>query len=159
MHEVNYEDLIANTPGCMRQICEFLEIPFEERMTSLDGADRSAIYSREPHAMVRGDAIVGRRKSTDALSPALRAKIDRYICRWRQHSGGNWPKYPTVLRKGTPPPSLFEVWHDWLTDRALLLWGKVLVILLHHIRPLVYDKLYVRRPKTVSRTADTLGNS
>src|SRR5258708_26083179 len=128
VHEVNYEDLIANTPGCIHQICEFLEIPFEERMTSLDGADRSAIYSREPHEMVRGDAIVGRRKSTDALSPALRAKIDRYICRWRQHSGGNWPKYSTVLRKGTPPPSLFEAWNHSLTALALLLGGKVLVI-------------------------------
>ncbi len=112
VHEVNFEDLTFNTAECMRQICQFLELPFEERMVSLEGADRSAVASGEHHMMVRSDRIVGPRARAEVLPPALRAKISRYVCRWKQRSNGEWPKYPLELAPGTQPPSRLELLID-----------------------------------------------
>jgi hypothetical protein len=126
VYEVTYEDLTANTSECMQQICHFLQIPFEERMTSLEGADRSAIASGEHHIMVRSGRILGPRTRTEVLPSALRAKINRYVCRWKQGYDGAWPKYPRVLPPGTRPPSLFERWRDRLFYQALL--GKDMLI-------------------------------
>ena len=93
VHEVNYEDLISNPSESMQQICHFLDIPFEEGMTSLEGADRSAIASGPHHTLVRSDRIVGQRKRAETISPVLQAKISRYVCRWERQYGV-WPKYP-----------------------------------------------------------------
>lgn len=119
VHEVNYEDLIKNPSECMQQICRFLQVPFEERMASLEGADRTAIASGSHHTMVRGDKILSKSKGSDLLSPALQTKISRYICGWKQRSDGKWPKYPGVLPAGTRPPSLIELWSDQTFYRAL----------------------------------------
>lgn len=153
VHEVNYEDLTSDTPACMRQISEFLEIPFEERMTSLEGADRSAICPGECHTLVKRDCIVDQREKPEPLSPEMRAKIDRYMCRWKQRSGGEWPKYPAALPKDARPPSFIELWRDRLIDESVILWDKIFIVLLHHIRPLVYPKKYVRPPKAISQVA------
>jgi len=115
VHEVNYEDLTSNTSECMRQICRFLEVPFESRTTSLEGADRSAIAAGPHHAMVRGDRVVGQRTQDQLLSPALQAKINRYVCRWQRRYDGTWPKYPVRLPEGTRPPGRVELWCDWIT--------------------------------------------
>jgi Sulfotransferase family len=151
VHEVNYEDLTASTPACMRQICEFLEIPFEERMTSLEGADRSAISPGECHTLVKRDRIVDQREKPEPLSLRMRAKIDRYIYRWKRRTDGVWPKYPAALPKDARPPSFSELWRDRIIDESAILWEKVFIVLLHHIRPLVYPKKYVRPPKAVSQ--------
>jgi len=119
VHEVNYEDLTKNPLECMQQICRFLQLPFEERMASLEGADRSAIALGSHHTMVRGDKILGKRKGKDLLSSALRAKINRYVCRWKMRSDGKWPKYPDVLPASTRPPSLLELWGDQVFYQAL----------------------------------------
>ena len=120
VHEVSYEDLTSDTPGCMQQICAFLKIPFEERMTSLEGADRSAVSSGEHHAMVRGNRVVGSRKRAEVLAPDLQAKISRYVCRWKQRYSNEWPKYPQVLPAVARPPSALELWQDRLFYRAAL---------------------------------------
>jgi len=112
IHEVNYEDLTSNTSECMRQICLFLELPFESRITSLQGAERSAIFSGQHHALVRGERVVGQRKQVGLLSPALRAKINRYNCRWKRRYEGKWPKYPLQLSEGSRPPGTVELWRD-----------------------------------------------
>jgi hypothetical protein len=153
VHEVNYEDLTSDTPTCMRQICEFLEIPFEERMTSLEGADRSAICPGECHTLVKRDRIVDQREKPEPLSLRMRAKIDRYMCRWKRRSDGVWPKYPADLPNDVCPPSLIELWRDRFIDESAILWDKIFIVLLHHIRPLVYPKKYVRPPKAVSKVA------
>jgi Sulfotransferase family len=150
VHEVNYEDLTANTSECMQQICHFLDVPFEARITSLEGADRSAIFSGQHHAMVRGDRIVGERKRAEVLPPAVRAKVGRYIRRWKLSYDGKWPKYPLELPQGTRPLSLVEYWRDRIMDQSLLFWDKVVIVILHQLRPLVYPKKYVRLPEVAS---------
>ena len=121
VHEVNFEDLIANPSRCLEKICHFLQVPFDERMLSLQGADRTAIASGSHHTMVRGDRIVAYRKQTEVLAPALGAKIQRYVCRWKLRNGGRWPNYPQSLPAGIRTPSLFELWCDRIFYHAVLL--------------------------------------
>jgi Sulfotransferase family len=120
VHEVNYEDLISNPSESLRQICVFLGLPFEERMASLEGADRSAIAAGPHHTMVRRNKIARKKQHAEILAPALRAKINRYICRWRRLSGGRWPKYPATLPAASRPPSLLELWRDRIFYKAAL---------------------------------------
>src|SRR5262249_38075852 len=104
----------------MQQICEFLGVAFEERMGSLEGADRSAISVGTHHTLVRGNTIVSQKKHANALAPNIRAKVNRYIYRWKRSSDGKWPKYPVFLPAGTRPPSLFECWRDRIFYQALI---------------------------------------
>jgi len=150
VHEVNYEDLTSDTADCMKRICQFLEVPFEQRVTSLEGGDRSAIRRGDIHALVRGDRIVGQRTQPQVLEAEVRAKIDRYICRWKQRYAG-WPRYPEALSADTRPASSFELWRDRAVDEIRLTWNKLFTILLHQVRPLVYPKRYVRRPEEIYR--------
>lgn len=147
VHEVNYEELTSNTSDCMHQICQFLEIPFEPRITSLEGADRAAIAGgeREHHALVRGSRIVGQRKQAEALSPTMRAKIDRYICRWKQRFGNEWPRFPLQHPDGTRPPNLSELCVDRFTNRCVILWDKA-VILTYAITPMAFARFWRNRP-------------
>ncbi len=129
IHEVNYEDLTSDTSECMRQICLFLELPFESRITSLQGAERSAIFSGQHHAMVRSERVVGQRKQADLLSPALRAKVNRYICRWKSLHDSKWPKYPLQLPEGTRPPSAIELWRDRIIYRVVQCQDKMVAVI------------------------------
>jgi hypothetical protein len=114
VHELNYEDLTSDTQECMRQICQFLQISFEPQITSLEGADRSAISGgdRSHHAMVRGHTITGQRAREEFAKPSLRNKVDRYVYSWKQSSGGKWPKYPLELPPGARSPGILERWLD-----------------------------------------------
>lgn len=130
VHEVNYEDLTSNTPECMRQICLFLELPFESRVTSLEGAERSAIFSGQHHRMVRSERVVGQRKHADLLvPPALRAKVNSYICRWKWRYNGEWPKYPLQLSQGTRPPGTIELWRDWIIYQLVRCQDKMVAVI------------------------------
>jgi hypothetical protein len=102
--QVNYEDLILDTPSVMRQVCEFLQIPYDDSLSNLEGADRSAIYEGQHHAYVRGDRIV-RGLRPDHLSSALRAKISQYVASWHQLHGAGWPPYPQPADNDAHPPN------------------------------------------------------
>jgi hypothetical protein len=130
VHEVNYEDLTSNTSECMQQICQFLEIPFEPGVISLEGADRSAIAEgeREHHALIQCDQIIAQRKQAEILSPTMQAKIGRYICRWKQRYGGKWPKYPLQLPEGTKPPGLSELWRDRFHCQGAQYWDDAVTL-------------------------------
>jgi glycosyltransferase involved in cell wall biosynthesis len=148
VHEVNYEDLASNTSECMRKICQFLEVPFEPSVASLEGADRSAISEgdREHHALVRSDRIVHQRKHAVILSPSMQAKIDRYIFRWKQRYGDTWPKYPSQLPHGTKPPDFAELWGDRLSCGAAQYWDKA-VTLGYAMTPLAVIRLWRSRSR------------
>jgi hypothetical protein len=162
VHEVNYEDLTSNTSECMQQICQFLKLPFEPQLTTLEGSDLAALTRGQHHATVQSKRISGPRKHAHILSQAAAAKAERYICYWKQRYGGKWPKYPLELPMGTRPPSLFERWHDRITYERLLLWDKIVIVVYaiaplglarlwrQKIRPLVYPRRYSGQPEAVS---------
>jgi Sulfotransferase family len=129
VHELNYEDLTSNTSDCMRQICAFLDVPFESRLTSLEGADRSAIGSGEHHEMVRSDRVINRGRRDHVLSPAQQAKAARYICHWKRHYEGKWPKYPLELPEHTRPPSLIELGYDRVIYQAVQCRDKLVAVI------------------------------
>jgi hypothetical protein len=162
VHEVDYEDLAANTSECMQQICQFLKLPFEPKVASLEGTDLTALTRGQHHASVRSNRIEGPRKHADVLPPVTAAKSERYICYWKQRYGSKWPKYPLELPEGTRPASLVERWHDRFTYERLLLWDKLVIIIYaiaplglarlwrQKIRPRVYPRKYSGRPEIVS---------
>jgi len=91
--QVNYEDLISDTPSVMRQVCNFLKIPYDNSLSNLEGADRSAIYEGQHHAYIRGDKII-QGPRPEHVSPALSARIGKYVAWWHQLYGTDWPPYP-----------------------------------------------------------------
>jgi len=120
VHELYYEDLASNPIESMQRICEFLGVSFESGMASLKGADRSAIEGGDGqhHSGLWHDRIAVEREQDD-ISPALRLKIDRYLCYWRRRCEG-WPKYPADRPQADCPPSMTELWLDRITYRGLI---------------------------------------
>jgi hypothetical protein len=94
--QINYEDLIADTPSVMRRICDFLNIPYDDSLSTLDGADRSAILEGKHHANLRGNQIV-RGPRPELIGPEFREKIDRYFGTWRKRYEAEWPAYPQIV--------------------------------------------------------------
>lgn len=91
--QVSYEDLLSDTPAVMRRVCEFLQIPYDDSLTELEGADRSAILDGQHHANLRGDKIV-RGPRPELVGAELRGKISRYVAWWHRLYGADWPPYP-----------------------------------------------------------------
>ena len=115
VHQIQYEKLIRDPAGSMMRVCEFLGIPFDPGMTSLGGADRTALYEGEHHALVKGDTIVPSPERAEVLSPQFKRKIQRYTLFWKERYGGECPVPPQVLGSQASKPTLAER----LFDRAL----------------------------------------
>jgi hypothetical protein len=93
VYQLSYEELTANTPQIMREVCSFLQIPYSDDLANLKGADRSAIFGGDHHAFVKGDQIVaGQRPSI--VADDLRRKITEYVALWRARYAGDWPPFP-----------------------------------------------------------------
>ena len=129
VHQIHYEDLVRDPAATMQGICEFLQIPFDPRMTSLEGADRSAIENAAHHSLVKTEEIMPSKKNLTDLPPALKSKIDRYLFMWRKQYDGSWPVYPCSLEE-TAAPSLGERLWDGLQYQCLQLW--------YHSTPVVF---------------------
>jgi hypothetical protein len=96
VHQLQFNDLVGDPAATLAAICGFLGVPYDPRMNSLAGADRSAIYNGAHHSMVKSTAIVANRDRADVLPPQFKAKIQRYIVFWRQKYAGTWPLDATV---------------------------------------------------------------
>ncbi len=139
--QVNYEDLVSQTSSVMRQVCDFLHIPYDDSLSSLEGADRSAIYHGPNHANIRSDKIV-QGPRPDHVSPVLREKIERYVAWWHQVYGATWPAYPQSVDPGVLPPTrisrvvdsmLYRIWRT--RDRiARIAFCFAPIFLLRHLR-------------------------
>lgn len=90
LHQIHYKELVGDTANTMRGICEFLEIPFVSAVTSLDGADRSAVFEGAHHSMVKGTEIVSSRERKAALPPLIQKKIRQYKALWKAETGEQW---------------------------------------------------------------------
>jgi hypothetical protein len=116
--QVNYEDLLLETDSVMREVCAFLQIPYDSSLSNLEGADRSAILEGQHHATLKGDKIV-RGPRPQLVGPALRMKINRYVALWRMRYAAAWPPYPPAVEDAVAPPSrlaqladhmLYHIW-------------------------------------------------
>ena len=118
VHDIFYEDLVRSPTDEMVKICEFLRIPFDCNMGSLEGSDRSAIGPGEFHALVRSQSIVSSRKQPEVLPVKLRTKIERYKVFWREkHS--DWPIFRRSQEGSLRVPSLLERVYDQVIYRFL----------------------------------------
>lgn len=142
VHELSYEDLVREPGPIMQEVCRFLQIPFDPKMTSLEGADRSAIENAPHHNLVKAEKIVAKKKNFDDIPPELKSKIDRYLALWRRESNGAWPPYPQTLDTNEEP-SWAERLKDRIKYRALNVWYHSSAVVFAFV-PLPLWKLYRR---------------
>jgi len=126
VHEVQYENLVADPATETARICEFLNVPSYTEMASLEGADRSAIYVAEHHARVRSGEI-SPTSPQEILPQALKQKAARYIRMWRRQSGGSWPFRSASPEIATREPGLWERLCDAVAYRALRAWDEFVI--------------------------------
>lgn len=119
VHEIQYEQMIQDPSVVMGGICEFLKIPFDPRMTSLQGFDPSSIYEGSHHDQVKTGKIQRSKESEEVLSSRLRRKIQRYVRYWRRQSSGAWPLYPKSQDDIADSPGAVERFCDEMLFRGL----------------------------------------
>jgi hypothetical protein len=122
--QVNYEDLIRDTTLVMRRVCDFLQIPYDDSLSNLEGADRSAILEGQHHANLKGDKIV-RGPRRELASAALRARISQYMAWWHQVYGSAWPPYPQSADNAAQAPSRFSRLIDRTSYLALRIRDRI----------------------------------
>lgn len=108
VYQIHYRDLVNNTSNTMKRICEFLGIPFTPAVAILEGADRSAVFEGDHHALARGNKIVFRRDPEGALSPAIATKVQRYKALWKAETGDNWLLCQHFSAVGEDKPGVWE---------------------------------------------------
>lgn len=131
VYQLYYEDLVRDPATTMRQICEFLQIPFDARTTRLEGADRTAIEEGPHHSLVKSNEIIPSRNNFSGLSASVKSKIERYIRFWRKQYGGAWPLHPELMEDASPEPSTWERLRDRVAYRIFSFW--------HHTAPVVFS--------------------
>lgn len=94
LHQVQYEELVRDSTKVMTGVCSFLQIPFDTRMCSLEGSDRSAIYEGSHHELVKREKILSSKKHEEVLPQRLKRKVESYVAYWKKQSGKTWPRYP-----------------------------------------------------------------
>jgi hypothetical protein len=104
LHQIQYEELIEKPEVVLGGICNFLDIRFDQRMTQLDTADRSAIYNAVHHSGVKSDKIGLDKKRKEVLSPALKDKIESYVSYWKEEYGSTWPLHPQSVSPDVKRP-------------------------------------------------------
>ena len=130
VHQINYEELVDDPRTVMKGICKFLDIAFDPKMTSLDEADVSAIYREDHHSsFLRREDIHLMPEQTYLLPPAIRRKIRRYVCEWKEKSGGVWPAYPRATSGLEMKPSTTEKLLDQIAYRCLRAYDQMVLVL------------------------------
>jgi Sulfotransferase family len=119
LHQIQYEEMIQEPERVLSGICNFLQIPFDPQMASLEGADRSAIYEADHHAGVKSKTIESKKAREEVLPLAFKNKIDRYVSYWQREYAGTWPLYPRVPAGEQAHPGLLERTRDEVRFRAL----------------------------------------
>jgi hypothetical protein len=119
VHQLQYLDLTKDTEGAMRGVCKFLDIPYDARMTSLGGADRSAVYEGNHHKQVRSSSIVPPEMRSEVLPPDFKKKIQKYMRLWREEYGAEWPPPSRLPDQDFGKPSRFEMLWDRAQYRGL----------------------------------------
>ncbi|HEY1658693.1 MAG TPA: sulfotransferase [Candidatus Sulfotelmatobacter sp.] len=121
LYQIQYEEMIKNPTPVLSGVCDFLGIPFDPRMSSLEGGDRSAIYEADHHAGVKSNTIGHRngKSGQDVLPQEFKNKIERYVVRWQREYHGAWPLFPKLAAEKHAEPTLIERGVDEMSFRLL----------------------------------------
>jgi len=144
VHLLQYEELVRQPESVLRGICEFLQIPFDSRMVSLENAERSAIYEAEHHAMVKSKQIRAMGPREEVLPAALKRKIARYTHLWREEYDGAWPAHAETDSASAGNPGWLERFSDSMLYRTYRIFDEA-VLLLYCFAPLGLLRLYRER--------------
>lgn len=118
VHHVRYDDLVDRTETACRKICEFLGLEFDPKMAGLERADFSAVYDAPQHEHLKRGVIERRKFSINEISPAEKAKLQRFRLRWQRISGQQLNGSPVEKATGREP-SLLERLHHGLAGSML----------------------------------------
>jgi hypothetical protein len=129
VHQVHYEDLVANPTEVMEGVCRFLNIEFDRRMVSLKDADRSAIYEASHHEMVNSEKIVPGKKKAEVLPADVREKVARYISFWKRESSGAWPRFHDGAEINPGPLFFLERLVDRIGYRGLRAFDRTVALI------------------------------
>jgi hypothetical protein len=161
VYQIHYRDLVSDTANVMRQVCEFLEVSFDPGVTSLDKADRSAVFKGAHHTFARGSSIVSTESRHEELPPQLAKKIASYRAYWKARNGDNWMLSQRFPESDAKMPNLWRRTADRLLYKALRL-GDIAPRMAFSILPLsawqMYrklkykDTLFVHRQLTEKKT-------
>jgi hypothetical protein len=107
VYAIHYEDLVRDPRTTMEGVCEFLEIPFDDRVLTLEHADRSATFEGEHHRSLHGNKIVAHTGRAEVLDEAWRQKIARYAQLWKRLENG-WVASPSLAAADVAEPGIAE---------------------------------------------------
>jgi hypothetical protein len=147
VHQVEYHDLVSDTPAIMRSVCQFLQLPYDDSLSHLEGADRSAVYEGKLHSLLRGNVIVSGPRP-NVIDSRLRTKIDHHTTLWRQTDSA---ENRVVSSSSRPPLAAMRL--DWLRYR-LYRTLDVCIRLAFCFLPIPLLHLY-RKAKAYAREAKT----
>ncbi len=160
LHEISYHDLTSQPRKVMEGICQFLGLPFDPRMTTLEDADRTAIYEGEHHKMVKGGGIVAPKSPGDVLPQELEVKIERYIAFWRRKYGARWPALGSFPVSSAAAPGLLERFRDRvlyvlyrtfdLAMRLFYCWAPLSLLREYKARKRLHDAAVIEARKTAN---------
>jgi hypothetical protein len=105
VHHICYDDLVDRTEPVCREVCDFLGLEFDTKMTALDRADFSAIYNAPQHEHLKRGVIARQQFANDAVTPAEAAKLQRFRHRWQRISGQRLGKANAAEDRG-------PFWHE-----------------------------------------------
>jgi len=83
VHQLVYDELVANAEGELRRVCEFLGIRFDEKMLDLNTVDLSSLPSGEHHGGVRSRAIRKSGEQESLLNAEFLMKGRGYAKLWQ----------------------------------------------------------------------------
>ncbi len=157
IHQLQYDDLVNDPATAARAICEFIGIEFDPRMATLEGADRSAVYSGDHHSGVKSSSIVAKRDRPEVLRPELKSKIERYVVYWREQSGGVWP-----VKASVGDGAIAASWFERSSDRMrhwMLRFADLIVPYVYTLVPVSVWKIYRSAKSSYQSSAAEPGGS
>jgi hypothetical protein len=81
---VDYAALVEDTERVCRELCTFLQVPYDPAMLRLETADRSAIFKSPHHDFLHRGIIERQKYDRELVPPRLIKKLERFRCRWQR---------------------------------------------------------------------------
>ena len=130
VHEIEYEDLVQNPASVMLGVCGFLGVGFDERMLYLEGADRSAIYGGDHHALVKSERIVLAKPPCGGSPSSPSETRSAAMCRvGRRSSTDAGPRVQPVAAEEAGQPGRLERYSDVLKYRTLRAMDFMIIVI------------------------------